>query len=391
MSVQESDRPDSDVTREPDTYAWFQTMRQTSPVKYEPEFNAWHVFRYADVQHVLQDYATFSSNVSSLMGAEPSGLIQSSIINLDPPRHRLLRSLVTKAFTPKAVAALAPRIQMLTNQLLDAVAGTGRMDVIRDLAYPLPVIVIAEMLGIPVEDRERFKYWSDVIVGSENHGQQVADLRNEMGEYFLRVVEQRRRQPGNDLISGLLAAEVDGEKLSLRELLGFCVLLLVAGNETTTNLIGNAVYCFTEQAETLPRLIETPALLPVAIEEVLRYRSPVQVLPHRIARVETTLNGQEIHAGQQVMVWLGSANRDESVFPGADRFVVDREPNPHLAFGAGIHFCLGSTLARLEAKTALSSLLARCRDIEVDHAGKEWIRGGIVYGFKRLPIQFRPQ
>ncbi|WP_173380716.1 cytochrome P450, partial [Nitrolancea hollandica] len=179
MSVQESDRPDSDVTREPDTYAWFQTMRQTSPVKYEPEFNAWHVFRYADVQHVLQDYATFSSNVSSLMGAEPSGLIQSSIINLDPPRHRLLRSLVTKAFTPKAVAALAPRIQMLTNQLLDAVAGTGRMDVIRDLAYPLPVIVIAEMLGIPVEDRERFKYWSDVIVGSENHGQQVADLRNE--------------------------------------------------------------------------------------------------------------------------------------------------------------------------------------------------------------------
>lgn len=391
MSAQESDRPDGEDAGDLDRYAWFQTMRQTSPVNYEAEFDAWHVFRYADVQHVLQDYATFSSNISSRMGAEPSGLIQSSIINLDPPRHRLLRSLVTKAFTPKAVAAMAPRIQTLTDQLLDAAIDKGRMDVIGALAYPLPVIVIAEMLGIPVEDRDRFKYWSDVIVGSENHGQQVADLRNEMGEYFLRVVEQRRRQPGSDLISGLLAAEVDGEKLSLRELLGFCVLLLVAGNETTTNLIGNAVYCFTERPETLPRLTETPALLPGAIEEVLRYLSPVQVLPHRIARVDTTLNGQEIRAGQQVMVWLGSANRDEAVFPVADRFIVDRVPNPHIAFGAGIHFCLGSTLARLEARTALSSLLTRCRDIEVDHAGEEWIRGGIVYGFKRLPIHFRPQ
>ncbi len=391
MCAVESDHSDGEVTGDGDRYTWFRTMRKTSPVNYEAEYDAWHVFRYADVQHVLQDHATFSSDMSSRMGADPSSLIQSSIINLDPPRHRLLRSLVTKAFTPKAVAAMAPRIQMLTDQLLDAVVDSGRMDVVGDLAYPLPVIVIAEMLGIPAEDRDRFKYWSDIIVGSESHGHQMADLRNEMGEYFLRVVEQRRRDPGSDLISGLLAADVDGEKLSLRELLGFCVLLLVAGNETTTNLIGNAVYCFTEQADTLPRLIETPSLLPGAIEEVLRYRSPVQVLPHRVARVDTTLSGQEIRAGQQVMVWLGSANRDESVFPDADQFIVDRAPNPHIAFGTGIHFCLGSTLARLEARTALTSLLSRCRDIEVDHTGVEWIRGGIVYGFKRLPIECRPQ
>lgn len=366
-------------------------MRQTAPVNYVAEYDAWHVFRYADVQHVLQDHETYSSNLSSRMGAEASGLIQSSIINLDPPRHRLLRSLVTKAFTPKAVAALAPRIQTLTDQLLDAVAETGRMDVIGDLACPLPVIVIAEMLGIPAEDRERFKYWSDVIVGAESHRQPVAGLRAEMGDYFLRVVEQRRQEPGDDLISGLLAAEVDGEKLSLRELLGFCALLLVAGNETTTNLIGNAVYCFAEQADTFPRLIENPQLLPGAIEEVLRYRSPVQVLPHRIAQVDTSLGSQEIRAGQQVMVWLGSANRDETVFPDAGRFIVDRAPNPHLAFGAGIHFCLGSTLARLEARTALSSLLTRFRDIRVNQADVTWVRGGIVYGFKRLPIEFNPQ
>lgn len=390
-SATDSDHTGSEATFESERYAWFQSMRQTSPVHYAADYDSWHVFRYADVQQVLQDYTTFSSDMSSRMGAEASGLIQSSIINYDPPRHRLMRSLVTKAFTPKAVAAMAPRIQMLTEQLLDAVAERGRMDVIGDLAYPLPVIVIAELLGVPAEDRDRFKRWSDVIVGSEQHQHQMTDMRHEVGEYFLRVVEQRRREPGSDLISALLAAEVDGEKLSVRELLGFCVLLLVAGNETTTNLIGNAVYSFTDQPDTLPRLIESPSLLPGAIEEVLRYRSPVHVLPHRFARVDTELGGQQIRAGQQVLVWLGSANRDESVFPDAERFILDRTPNAHIAFGAGIHFCIGATLARLEARTALSALLVRCRDIERDETGLEWVRGGIVYGLKHLPIQFRPQ
>jgi cytochrome P450 len=365
-------------------------MRHDNPVYFSQDYGAWHVFRYADVQQVLQDHATFSSNMSSRMGPEASALLQSSIISLDPPRHRLLRSLVTKALTPKKVIEMATRIQMLTDQLLEAGRDTGRMDVIDDLAYPLPVIVIAELLGVPAQDRERFKYWSDVIVGSEIHQDQMTDLRNEMAEYFLRVVEERRREPGNDLITALLAAEVDGERLSLRELLGFCVLLLVAGNETTTNLIGNAVYCFTQQPDTIPRLIETPSLLPNAIEEVLRYRSPVQVLPHRFARVDTTIDGHEILPGQQLLVWLGSANRDESVFRVADRFIIDRVPNPHIAFGAGIHFCLGANLARLEARIALSTLLSRCREIVVDEAGVEWIRGGIVHGLKRLPVQFQP-
>jgi len=270
---------------------------------------------------------------------------------------------------------------------LDQVAATGSMDVIDDLAYPLPVIVIAEMLGIPQEDRERFKLWSDAVVGATDDV--GGNPQAEMSEYFLDMIEQRSRERKDDLISALLDAQIDGQHLNQRELLGFCVLLLVAGNETTTNLIGNALLCFDEYPEVMEQLRSEPALVPGAIEEVLRYRSPVQYM-YRSAIADIVIRGHEIRAGQTVLARIGSANRDEAQFPDADRFDIKRTPNRHIAFGQGIHFCLGAPLARLEAKFALTMLLERFHEIKrVAGVPLEATGSDLVYGVKHLPVTFR--
>lgn len=385
-----------------DPYPWYETMRRDAPVTYDADHNGWSVFRYADVRRVLQDHQTFSSNLTRQMPNEmpneiPNEIpieqqrdaIQASMIMMDPPRHNRLRALVSKAFTPRAVTALEPRIVEITRELLDRVAGRPGLDVIADLAEPLPVTVIAELLGVPTGDRERFKRWSDVIVGDEAAYRAMPDAEQELADYFLRVIEQRRREPKEDLISALLQAELDGERLTTIELLGFCALLLVAGNETTTNLIGNAILCFTEDPGILPRLRATPALLPGAIEEVLRYRSPVQALPDRIVTRDVVVGGQQMRAGQQVFLWIGSANRDEAVFPEASRFILDRNPNPHIAFGDGVHFCLGAPLARLEAKIALGALIERYPTLEPTETDIEIVSSHIVYGPKRLRVTHR--
>jgi cytochrome P450 len=307
---------------------------------------------------------------------------------MDPPRHRQLRNLVTQAFTPRSVAQLSERITAIVNQLLEQVAATGRMDIIDDLAYPLPVIVIAELLGIPHADRERFKVWSDAVVGATYP--EDGDPQAEMSEYFLDMIAQRSREPKDDLISALLDAQIDGQHLNQRELLGFCILLLVAGNETTTNLIGNAILCFDEHPEVMEQLRAEPALVPGAVEEVLRYRSPVQFMYRRTV-ANTTIRDQEIRAGQMVLAWIGSANRDEAQFPNPDSFDIRRTPNRHIAFGHGIHFCLGAPLARLEAKIVLTMLLERFHEIKrVPGVALEATGSDIVYGVKHLPITFRP-
>jgi cytochrome P450 len=370
----------------------YEAMRHSEPVFQDQETGVWHVFRYDDVQRVLSEHATFSSRIGGDNPSETGQLFAASLINTDPPRHRQLRSLVSQAFTPRSVEALGPRISELTDELLDPVAGAGAADLIDQLAYPLPVIVIAELMGIPAADRDRFKQWSDVIVsqtrpGADETGHMAA--HREMAEYFTGMIEQRRRRPGNDLISGLLAAEIDGQKLSVIELLGFCALLLVAGNETTTNLIGNAVLCFTEAPGTAERLIAEPALLPQAIEEVLRYRSPVQSM-YRISAVDTTLRGVPIPAGSPIVAWIGSANRDGEQFPRPEVFDVGRSPNRHLAFGQGIHFCLGAPLARLESRIALQAVLSRLPGLAVDpEAQLERMESTIVYGVKQLPVSWQ--
>lgn len=367
-------------------FAWYRQMRAQARVFFDPVHQMWHVFRYADVQRVLSDYTDFSSQFGSAPAAD-EGILGNSLIATDPPRHRQLRTLVTQAFTPRAVEDLAPRIAEITNALLDHVAGSGQIDLVRDLAYPLPVIVIAELLGVPSDDRDQFKAWSDAITSTNGQG---LGAQREMAAYFARLIEKRREQPRQDLVSALVAAQVEGKHLSMPELLGFCVLLLVAGNETTTNLIGNTLLCLDELPSAYAELVEGPELLPDAIEEVLRYRSPVQSMFRVVAR-PTQIDGRTLATGQSVLSWIGSANRDEQAFGEPDRFDIHRVPNKHIAFGHGIHFCLGAPLARLEARIALSILLRRLPNLrrQREHT-LEPQDSLVVYGVKSLPMAFDP-
>jgi cytochrome P450 len=369
-------------------------MRQSDPVYFDPRRQNYNIFRFEDVQRALSEYATFSSQFTGSQDDNAGEPFSASMISTDPPKHRKLRTLVSQAFTPRAVEALAPRIQAIVNELLDDVSETGQMDAIEHLGYPLPVIVIAELLGVPGEDRAKFKEWSDIVVSLADLGSEMdyEAFNNvavmEMSAYFFNMIEQRRVEPSDDLISGLLQAEVDNEQLSMIELLGFCALLLVAGNETTTNLIGNALLTFIENPGTWERLRQQPDLLPSAIEEVLRYRSPVQSM-FRVTKQEATLAGTTIPAGQPLVAWIGSANHDENQFPQPENFDIERKPNKHLAFGHGIHYCLGAPLARLEASIALGSMLERFSSIQLaPNAELERIPSILIYGLRGLPIKF---
>jgi cytochrome P450 len=321
---------------------------------------------------------------------QPEGF---GLITTDPPKHTDLRSLVNRAFTPKAVAALEPRIEQIADELLKGISSSGEIDLIKDFAYPLPVIVIAELLGVPATDRDRFKEWSDEIVAGADAvigGGQAAShqAHMEMNEYFKDIIAQRRIRPQNDLVSALLSAEEGSSHLTESDILSFCRLLLVAGNETTTNLIGNAVLAFLEHPAEWNKLLARPEMLSTAIEEVLRFRSPVQAM-FRIAKQDVQIGGHEIPQGTRIVAWIGSANRDEAKFDDSARFDTSREYNPHLAFGQGIHFCLGAPLARLEAKVALTAVMNRLPELARRNTEPlEPARGFIVHGVKSLPLRF---
>jgi cytochrome P450 len=369
--------------------------RQMQPLFFMEGPGIWNAFLYEDCRAILRDPKRFSSEVQRSIPAELQRS-KPSMLNTDPPRHTQLRELVNKAFTPRMIARLEPRIRKITDELLDAVAQTGSIELIDDLATPLPVIVIAEILGIPPADRVRFKHWSGAIVATLGTGLSAGPqdipmgMINELRAYFTEIIDRRRTEPREDLISALLAAEIDGEKLSLDDLLSFCILLLVAGNETTTNLIGNGVRCLLEFPDQLERLRENPALWPAAVEEILRYRSPVQATV-RLAMEDVKLRGKTIRSNQAVVVWLASANRDPAEFPDPDRFDAGRQPNRHLAFGLGIHFCLGAPLARREAVIALPEILRRLPDLRLTGTeALEPIPGFIMHGVKHLPLAFTP-
>lgn len=368
-----------------DGYAY---MREHHPI-YEDEQGVWHVFCYEDVKEVLSNYAIFSSKRSG--DIEAYDPISASLISQDPPRHRLLRSLVSQAFTPKAIAALQPRIQEITKELFHHLHESASPDFVKQFSYPLPVIVIAELLGVPSSDQERFKEWSDAIVTGSHaleNGEEITydNAQQEMIEYFSQIISSRKKSPKDDLISRLLEAQIDGEALSHMDILGFCILLLVAGNETTTNLLSNAIYTFHNYPDVWHQLKANPELTDQAVEETLRYRSPVQNMS-RLTISETVLSGRILPPGKFVVAWIGSANRDDRVFPQANEFILTRTNLRHVAFGHGIHFCLGAPLARLEASIALRYMLDVDFQFVVDEKRSELINSNFVYGFSRMPLE----
>lgn len=381
-------------------------LRRAQPIVHLPRYDLWIVSRYDDVKRVLADHASFSSDFRRYLDRVgfPPRRPRTSLIASDPPVHTKLRNLVTRAFTARAVAALEPRIERLTHEALDGVIETGRMDLVQDLAYPLPVTVIAELLGVPTEDRPRFKVWADrmlammnqIFIDRETIRQQLGEadmppwMMEQVVPYFQDILARRRAAPRDDLISGLIAAEIDGERLSEWDLVSLCNLLLVAGHVTTTNLLTNAVRVLLGHPESLARLRADMSLMPKAIEEVLRYRSPVQFVM-RVATRDVELGGRTVCAGERVMGLIGSANFDEAQFPRAHRFDVTRSPNPHLSFGHAIHYCLGAPLARLEGRVALTALFDRLRNLELVAGTRlEPSEAIILYGVKRLPLRFTP-
>jgi pimeloyl-[acyl-carrier protein] synthase len=382
-----------------DPYPTYHRLRAEDPVHQSP-LGFWVLTRYDDVSAVLRDPRFIKEPLAALVaarfGAEVPRGVGLSMLDRDPPDHTRLRGLVSKAFTPRVVDGLRPRIQQIVDELITRAQAVGSMDVIEEFAYPIPVNVICEMLGVPVADHERFKGWSlDIARGLDSIWlppdsevpRRSAASRHAINDYFRGLIAQRRASPRGDLLSALIVAEEAGDKLNEEELLATCILLLIAGHETTVNLIGNGVLALLRNPGELERLRATPGLITNAVEELLRYDGPVQRTA-RVASAPATIGGRTIAKGEMVMPFVGAADRDPSQFPDPDRLDLARADNRHIAFGWGIHFCLGAPLARVEGQIAIDALVRRLPRLELMTDEPEYRQSLTLRGLKTLPVKF---
>ncbi len=388
-------------------YPLYRWLREHDPVRKDPLAPAWVLTRYDDVLEMLRD-PRFKKDPFAPerlprlvrkqlnVGSEDTRVeIEAvSMLFLDPPNHTPVRGIFARAFTPASLAELRPRIELIARKRIDCVAGSGKMDIVADLAYSLPVIVIAEMLGFPAEDYPKIKIWSDQLAAAlslnPSAEQQVKanEAWTEIRGYFDQVVYQSKAKPGNALLHRLLEAENEPDGLNREEIFTNCVLLLSAGHETTTNLIGNGILALLQNLDQWNLLVREPDLIEAAVEEILRYDSPVQ-WTSRLTGETIEMNGQVIPAGEIILGCLSAANRDPAKFSDPDRLNIQRTDNKHLAFGSGIHFCLGAALARMEMQIVLKELTTRFPKMRLAKKRLEWLKGLTFRGVKNLPVIVR--
>jgi cytochrome P450 len=366
-----------------DPYPAYAALREADPVHFDESRQAWILTRYHDIEAVLRDDVNFSAEQG----------IATSMLVTDPPEHARLRMLVSKAFNARTVQRLAHRVQQLVDGLLDTAAPRGKMDAIGDFAYPLPITIIAELLGVEPEQRDFFRDASTKIavamgpVTDTSVAAGAIEGRNQLLAYFDRLIKQRREDPRQDLLSALIQAEDRGDFLSHGELLAMLLLLLVGGHETTVNLIGNGLLALLRHPDQLELLRREVGIEKRAVEELLRYDAPVQY-SGRVVRRTIEFAGRRMRPGQDVRLLFAAANRDPSAFDDPDTLDLRREPRPHLAFGAGIHFCLGAQLARLEGQIALSTVVRRFPELRLATTQLRWRPAPVLRGLESLPIRF---
>lgn len=381
-------------------YPFYHRLRAADPVHRTP-MGLWVLTRYDDIVSVLRDprygREEFDQILANVYGEDTTNASRArSMLFRDPPDHTRLRGLVSQAFTPRMIEHMRTHIQDIVDRLLDRVENANAMDVIADLAYPLPVTVICEMLGVPADAHAGIRQWSVDLARSLDAIGMPSDeevvkrgrvARQAMLDYFRDLLPERRQRPRDDLLSLLIAAEEQGDRLTEGELLITCNLLFVAGHETTVNLIGNGLLALLNHPDQLAKLRADPTLLPGAVEELLRYDSPVQ-RTGRITNTDVELDGRKIAKGSLVVTAIGAANRDPAHFPDPDRLDITRRDNRHIAFGFGIHFCLGAPLARLEGQIAIDTLLRRMPGLRLVSSAPEWRESSTLRGLKRLPVTF---
>lgn len=395
-------------------YPVFRELQDAEPVHPSAVLGGWVVTRYADVKACLSDARLSSDRITPFVqhragraegAARPTDAPAIETLGrtlglwavfTDPPKHTHLRALMNRAFTPRAVERLRPRIEEIVGELVERLQARDHLDLIRDFAYPLPITVIGDMLGVPATDRERLKEWSDELatfvgsaVATPDKYERAAKSLSKMRDYFRGLVVERRRGPCDDLLSALVVAEDRHDVLSEDEIVATSILLLFAGHETTTNLIGNGMLALLRAPLELARLRDDPALAESAVEEMLRYDGPSGVMT-RVAAEDVAIDGVKIARGDRLFLMINAANRDPRQFDDPDRLDVAREPNRHVAFGAGIHFCVGAPLARLEAQIAVPALLAALPDLALGSAQLDWLDSLVFRGVRSLPVTFRP-